>query len=413
MRLLPLAAVAWGQQEPEGFFESFHQHLKRENSRLPEYVCTQTIDRFTRSAPEEQWRKVDTLRFEVALIGGQERYGRVGANQFYDQPLADVVRSGVVSTGKFGLLVRQVFDTQAARYLYKGLNDRDGGKAHEYDFEVAAKDSNYQLRSGSKEVAVAFQGTFWIHPDTKDLLRVEMQAFDIPEVLGFSEAATTLVYGRVSLAESPLLLPVSVETLVVTADGIENRSFSKVNGCRRYQTQSSIRFEGEAATPEPRPVTAIQEHLQPGMVLDVALQEQLALNSLTVGQPVVARLARDLKQGDRVVAPQGSLVSGEVVHLEKESSPFATYEVGLELQTLEIHGQTLPIAATMEDAGPSAGLMRQSKRMEPSFSKRRGARMDILVRKVQRGQGYLVWDGRRGTIPKGFRMKWKIVAPEQ
>src|SRR5262245_21094883 len=98
--LLPLS-FAWGQSEPEGLFERFHRHRKSENSRLPEYACTQTVDRFTRSGPEDQWRKMDTLHFDVAVIGDQERYGRAGSKQFYDQPLAEVVRSGFVSTGKF------------------------------------------------------------------------------------------------------------------------------------------------------------------------------------------------------------------------------------------------------------------------------------------------------------------------
>jgi hypothetical protein len=34
--------------------------------------------------------------------------------------------------------------------------------------------------------------------------------------------------------------------------------------------------------------------------------------------------------------------------------------------------------------------------------------MDILVREVQRGQGILYWEARRGSIPRGLRMKWRV-----
>jgi hypothetical protein len=34
--------------------------------------------------------------------------------------------------------------------------------------------------------------------------------------------------------------------------------------------------------------------------------------------------------------------------------------------------------------------------------------MDILVREVQRGQGILHWDARRGPLPRGFKMKWRV-----
>src|SRR5262249_20021187 len=146
--------------------------------------------------------------------------------------------------------------------------------------------------------------------------------------------------------------------------------------------------------------------------LELALEDAIDLESATVGQAVMARVTRDVKDADSVVAPQGSLVKGHVVHLEKETSPFLMYEVGIAFDAIDNRGKDLPMTATMEEAGPAAGLIRQAKRFEPTFSRRHNARMDILVRKVQRGQGYLQWDGRRGGIPKGFKMKWKTVALE-
>jgi hypothetical protein len=44
----------------------------------------------------------------------------------------------------------------------------------------------------------------------------------------------------------------------------------------------------------------------------------------------------------------------------------------------------------------------------PTFSKKRSARMDILVRETPKGQGILHWDARRPQTPKGLRMKWRV-----
>ena len=66
--------------------------------------------------------------------------------------------------------------------------------------------------------------------------------------------------------------------------------------------------------------------------------------------------------------------------------------------------------ATMIEAGPEDGLIRQAKRLDPTFTRRRTNRMNILVREVQRGQGILHWDARRGALPEGLKMKWRVQA---
>ena len=62
----------------------------------------------------------------------------------------------------------------------------------------------------------------------------------------------------------------------------------------------------------------------------------------------------------------------------------------------------------MTDVGPSPGLLRQAKRLDPTFTRQRKAKMDILVREVPRGQGVLHWDAKHGRIRKGFRMRWLV-----
>jgi hypothetical protein len=108
--------------------------------------------------------------------------------------------------------------------------------------------------------------------------------------------------------------------------------------------------------------------------------------------------------------PEGAVVLGRLVRLEQQTGPVPIFEIGLEFHTLETGGVAQPLQATLEEAGPSAGLLRQAKRLEPTFSRRRRVRMDILVREVQRGQGILHWDPRRLPIPRGLRMKWRVEA---
>ena len=84
------------------------------------------------------------------------------------------------------------------------------------------------------------------------------------------------------------------------------------------------------------------------------------------------------------------------------------YEIALEFHTLETSERRYECSATMTDAGPATGLIRQAKRLNPTFTRQRKAKMDILVREVPRGQGVLHWEAKHARIRKGFRMRWLV-----
>jgi hypothetical protein len=148
--------------------------------------------------------------------------------------------------------------------------------------------------------------------------------------------------------------------------------------------------------------------LAPGMLIEVELDSEINFEKAALEDAIRARVARPVKDGEAVLIPEGALLVGRLVRLEKETTPFPLYEVGLYFDKLELSDRSFPFAGTMADAGPATGLLRQARRLDPKFTKRRTARMDILVREVQRGQGILLWDARRGAIPKGLRMKWRV-----
>src|SRR3989442_14134606 len=95
-------------EDPPGLLDRFRARMRVELDRLPDYVCTQTTERFSRSTSEERWQKVDTLRFEVALVGNQELYASPGAHQFQTRPLAEMVGRGTISTGQLALFAKHV-----------------------------------------------------------------------------------------------------------------------------------------------------------------------------------------------------------------------------------------------------------------------------------------------------------------
>lgn len=410
-----IPSMALASEEPPDLRDRFFGQMKAELARLPDYVCRQTVERFSRPAPEKPLERRDTVALDVAMVGNQEVYSLAGARRFENRPLAQITGKGSITTGHLGLFATHVFLGEGAQFTYKGETEQDGHAAYEYSYDVTAEHSSYRLRSGTAESKVAFQGSFWIDAKTLDLIRLEVQAYDIPDNLGLAEVNSSLLYSRHSFDGAELLLPISGTFSAVGVNGEENLNRSNLSACRHYRSESAIRPEADDGSAE-RARTAgdaarsegISTDLPKGAVIELVLDGTLDPGAATVGDTVKATIARPVTSGDRILVPQGAAVLGRLIRIDKMTMPFAIYDIGLQFDTVEVAGRTLPFAATMIDAGPAAGLLRQEKHLDPKFSTRRSARIDVLVREVQRGQGVLSWDARRGSIPKGLRMKWRV-----
>jgi hypothetical protein len=55
--------------------------------RMPDYVCTQTVERAHRATSKENFKLLDTLRLQVTLIGNCEHYAWLDARRFEDREL--------------------------------------------------------------------------------------------------------------------------------------------------------------------------------------------------------------------------------------------------------------------------------------------------------------------------------------
>ena len=84
-------------------------HMADNLQRLPNYTCTQTIERSTRPARSRRFQLVDTLRLEVALVNGRGLFAWPGSGKFDDRELGEIIGSGASGNGNFGLHARSIF----------------------------------------------------------------------------------------------------------------------------------------------------------------------------------------------------------------------------------------------------------------------------------------------------------------
>lgn len=194
--------------------------VSRLAEELPDFLCEQLTWRFDSDSRPPRWRLRDRISAEVLYLGGRETYQNFKRN---GRPVdsARVESTGTWSTGEFGTLLQDLFfPATSARFTFAGEAELDGSGARLYDFAVPQRSSHWRVEFEGRILYPAYQGSVWIDQDSFRVLRIEMQARDVPPAYPMDVIEMTVDYGPVQIAGQQHWLPVRAENLA----------------CKRYST---------------------------------------------------------------------------------------------------------------------------------------------------------------------------------
>jgi hypothetical protein len=326
--------------------------------RLPNYTCTQTIERSRRGGKTENFDLVDRLRLEVALVDGGELFSWPGASKFEEKRIGEIVGGGTISNGNFALHEKGIFLSPATTFTYAGEEVLNGRRALLFDYRVPQPSSIYRLRrTVGNEAFVGHHGTFWVAADTLDLIRLEVHADDIPPSLDLAQASDAMEYSRLHIGDGDFLLPKSSEFVVSDVFGNENRNRAEFSACRQYTGESVISFD-VASTVQAAPARQAPVILVPGGVrVEVRLQTPIDSYHSARGDLITAVVGKDARNRGKIVAPKGALLTGRITRLEKRSTPNQDYFfVGLDFTTIEFGGGRGEFRAAHQFSGPGGNF---------------------------------------------------------
>jgi hypothetical protein len=317
-------------------------------TRLPNYTCLQTIERFLRSKPDKKPQLSDTVRIEVALVNGNELFAWPGSGRFLDVEISELVPGGAIGTGNFALHAKNIFQTSAPQFTYRGEVVREGRRTLRWDFTVPQILSGYRLKVNVTEASVGYHGSFWVDADTLDLIRLEVRADTIPPALQLAEAGDAIDYAPMQIGDGTFLLPSAAEMEMVGLNGAASINRTVFTGCRQYTGESRLVFD------DPPPETARPEPLRtlnapPDINVEIALETPIAYGRSAINDPVTAVLSRPVKLGKGLTAPKGAIVRGRLTYIAPQSwDKFPGYDVGLVLSELEWGSYRVSLNAKLE-----------------------------------------------------------------
>jgi hypothetical protein len=182
------------------------------SGRLPNFICKEFMSRFTQQGRAAEM-PLDVVSAELVYDNAQESYRNVRIDDRpTDKSLQEI--GGSWSTGEFASTLVELFrpDTKA-QFRSGGASRISGLSAQVYDFQVRRENSHWRVQDGSQTLTTAYGGSVWVDPQTARVLRIEMQARNIPPDFPMDTVESAVDYSYVTIGGTSVLLPVHAESL--------------------------------------------------------------------------------------------------------------------------------------------------------------------------------------------------------
>jgi hypothetical protein len=417
--LVLAAAAAIPQDLPPGvlLLSRIKRHVRQEMAALPDYTCLQTTRRFRKnSGTKGQLLPSDTLRLEVLYTGDRELYASPGDRDFHEENPAVFSGGGLTGTGIFAVFLKTIFVNNHAVITKFYGEEEQGRRIARYDYRVPLMVAAYTLTFPWGSLEVGMKGSFWVDPDTLDVLRLEVYADDILAGSPLQESAIDIRYSRTRIGDRDILLPDTAELRIRQEPADENVNLLSFTHCRSYRAESSIRFDPDAPPPvavaPAKPQVAAAVTLPAGLLIPIKLTTPIT-GSDPVGSLIQGRVAADVRDRNKLLVPAGASVRGRIRRLEEYRDSGAYFVVGLEFTDLEWEGSHARFFAELQDMDHRDGIdwflhnsASQTRRVSPDLSETTSYNETLRTAGLP-GVGTFFVRAAHLNLPEGFKTTWK------
>lgn len=159
--------------------------------RLPNYTCTETIQRSERPKINGQPKlmMLETIRMEVAFVDGKELFGWPGAAKIDESHVGKMI-DGSIGTGTSAFFP-VTFSPLHPRHSSMWTPRSSKGNPRFVTIIASHKAATFtSSKTESVQTSAGFHGSIWVNPATLDLIRITVTVDDPSAVLGITSAAS-------------------------------------------------------------------------------------------------------------------------------------------------------------------------------------------------------------------------------
>jgi len=258
-------------EEQAAIIHEVREYALNYSKNLPDYICTQVTRRYIAAIPgskyggrrgdDPSWHLGDTLTIRLSYFEQKEDYKLVLVNNTVAPQDYNKV-GGTTSRGDFGSMLLQIFEPATeAHFEWDHWGKMRGRLTYVFAYRVAQGRSQWHIdyNNGQQDIVSAYQGLIYVDQETRQVLRIALQAVDIPATFPVRQAETTLDYDYQTLGEQEFLLPLKGEVRM-SADDVLTKNDNEFRLYHKYSSESAIKYDVETPAPLPEDQTKEQPH---------------------------------------------------------------------------------------------------------------------------------------------------------
>lgn len=378
---------------------------------VAKFTCLETIQRVDLARNRRKIRAQDVVQVEVAVGGGHEVFSWPGQNHFSDHELGEIVGHGMMATGLFQSMANTVFVGNAAAVKLLEKSVLHARPAYRFSYKVPSFQSRWEVNWLGARGIVGEEGEFWVDASHFTLLRLIVNAVDMPPVLPLQHLQITIDYRPESLGTAKTLLPESASVLAAEWNGALHRDDVSFSHCRVFGAESTLLLSTAELVREVSKFQRNREVLPADLTLPLALETPIDSTNAMIGDKIRARLQERVVLPDSSTIPEGAIAEGYLRQLEKLDSGGAPYyQVGLEFDRLlwPDHSAEFFAEAFSIDSMASLSHATYTQNTRDWFNNRSIEYHSETFHPVHiPGVASFMLEGNHVHVPKGFGMVWK------
>jgi hypothetical protein len=214
--------------------------------RLPDFICLQVTRRYVDPSGLEFFHLADTVAARLSYFEEHENYKVISVNGSLSNVEYDKL-GGATSSGEFGSLLREIFEPSTdTEFWWERWAKLRGRLVQVFGYSVKQANSKWHISwQRQLEIVPAYKGLIYIDRDVPVVMRVTMEAEDIPSTFPIQQAGTVLDYEYTDIAGKQFLLPLRAEvrmrdSKLLVKNVVEFRNY------RKFGAETTITFDPDA-----------------------------------------------------------------------------------------------------------------------------------------------------------------------
>ena len=259
-------------EEQAAIIDEVREYALNYSKTLPDFICTQVTRRYAAPAPgtkygvtagsDPSWYSLDTLTIKLSYFEQKEDYKLILVNNTMTTQDYKTL-GGSTTTGDFGSMMREIFEPATqAKFEWDHWGTLRGRRVMAFSYRVAQSRSQWHIVYDKKlDIVPAYHGLVYVDKETRQVMRVTLDAQDIPAGFPVRRAETTLDYDYQDISGHTFLLPLKSTTLMAASDYL-TKNDEEFRVYRKYSAESDIKFDTNDV-PAPLPEDKTKEIKDP------------------------------------------------------------------------------------------------------------------------------------------------------